>query len=272
VLEKGKRLVGHLLEAAPEDIVLDDDGRLAVAGVPGSGLTWAEAAEAALDPRRRPPGWAEDVPPGGEEQAQPDGLGVALVFNQGAASFPFGTHVAVVEVDTETGQVRLVRHVAVDDCGFVLNPLIVAGQQHGGIAAGAGQALYEEVRYDEDGNPLTTTLVDYPMPSAAEFPSFEVSSTETLSPLNPLGVKGIGEAGTIGATPAVHNAVIDALSHLGVRHLDMPLSPLRVWAAIQEADNGGLTPAWTEPPSAMHAPPDGHETPPSSDLEGAAGL
>jgi carbon-monoxide dehydrogenase large subunit len=253
VLEKGRRLAGHLLEAAPEDIVLDDDGRLSVAGVPGSGLTWAEIAQAALDRQRRPPGWAEEIPPGAQDQAQPEGLGVALVFNQGAASFPFGTHVAVVEVDTETGQVRLLRHVAVDDCGFVLNPLIVAGQQQGGIAAGAGQALYEEICFDEQGNPLTTTLVDYSLPSAAEFPSFEVSSTQTPSPLNPLGVKGIGEAGTIGATPAVQNAVIDALSHLGVRHVDMPLSPIRVWKAIQDAANDRLTPPWSEPPPAMHA-------------------
>jgi carbon-monoxide dehydrogenase large subunit len=272
VLEKAKRLVGHLLEAAPEDIVLDDDGRLAVAGVPGSALAWAEIAEAASDPQRRPPGWEEELPPEGEDQAHPDGLGVALVFNQGAASFPFGTHVAVVEVDTETGQVRLVRHVAVDDCGFVLNPLIVAGQQHGGIAAGAAQALYEEIRYDDDGNPLTGTLLDYRMPSAAEFPSFEVSSTETLSALNPLGVKGIGEAGTIGATPAVHNAVVDALSHLGIRHVDMPLTPQRVWAAITQAVDGRVPPVWTEPPAVMDGAPGSQDALSGSDLDAAAGL
>ena len=117
------------------------------------------------------------------------------------------------------------RHVAVDDCGTVLNPLLVAGQQHGGIAQGVAQALYEEVSYDDDGNPLTVTLADYVMPSAAELPSFEVATTETPTPLNPLGAKGIGESGTIGATPAVQNAVVDALSHLGVRHLDMPCQP-----------------------------------------------
>jgi carbon-monoxide dehydrogenase large subunit len=131
----------------------------------------------------------------------------------------------------------------------VLNPLLVAGQQHGGVASGAAQALYEQVVYDEDGNPLTSTLAEYLMPSAAELPSFEVSSTETATPLNPLGAKGIGEAGTIGATPAVQNAVIDALAHLGVRHLDMPLTPERVWRAVQEAKAGRLPDPWREPPA-----------------------
>ena len=272
VLAKAKRLVGHLLEAAPEDIVLDDGGRLAVAGVPGSALTWPEIAQAAADPERRPEGWAEEVPAGGEGQVQPDGLGAAVIFKQDGASFPFGTHVAVVEVDTETGRTRLLRHVAVDDCGFVLSPLIVAGQQHGGIAAGAGQALFEEIRYDEDGNPLTGTLIDYLMPSAADLPSFEVSGTETLSPLNPLGVKGIGEAGTIGATPAVQNAVIDALSHLGIRHLDMALSPQRIWAAIEDARLGRPVGAWTDPPAAMYAKPAGSDGPSADDLEAASGI
>jgi aerobic carbon-monoxide dehydrogenase large subunit len=123
----------------------------------------------------------------------------------------------------------------VDDCGTVLNPLIVAGQQHGGVASGIAQALYEHVVFDPDGNPQTTTLADYAMPSAAEYPSFEVHSTETPTPLNPLGAKGIGESGTIGSTPAVHNAVCDALAHLGVRHLDMPCTPERVWRAIRAA-------------------------------------
>src|ERR1700681_2044501 len=129
----------------------------------------------------------------------------------------------------------MLRHVAVDDCGRILNPLLVAGQQHGGIAQGASQALYEQMVYDADGNPLTANLVDYAMPSAAELPSFEASNTETPTPLNPLGAKGIGESGTIGSTPAVQNAVIDGLSHLGVRHLDMPLGSERVWQAIQDA-------------------------------------
>ena len=139
----------------------------------------------------------------------------------------------MVEVDTETGMVRLLRHIACDDAGTIVNPLIFDGQVHGGVAAGVSQALFEEFRYDEDGNPLTTTLADYSFPAASEFPSFERIEHETATPHNPLGAKGIGEAGTIGATPAVQNAVVDAVSHLGVRHIDMPLTPERVWSAIQ---------------------------------------
>ena len=127
------------------------------------------------------------------------------------------------------------RHVAVDDCGRVINPLLVAGQQHGGIAQGVAQALYESVEYDDDGNPQTANLMDYAMPSAAELPSFEASNTETPTPLNPLGAKGIGEAGTIGSTPAAQNAVVDALSIFGIRHLDMPLTSERVWRAIRDS-------------------------------------
>jgi carbon-monoxide dehydrogenase large subunit len=158
-----------------------------------------------------------------------------LVFDGQDSTFPFGTHVAVVEVDTETGNVQLIRHVAVDDCGTILNPMLVNGQQHGGIAQGVAQALFEWVRYDESGNPVTGTLMDYLMPTAAEMPSFEASNTQTASPRNPLGAKGIGESGTIGSTPAVHNAVCDAVSHLGIRHIDMPCSPERVWEALKSA-------------------------------------
>jgi carbon-monoxide dehydrogenase large subunit len=129
----------------------------------------------------------------------------------------------------------MVRHVAVDDCGRILNPLLVRGQQHGGIAQGAAQALYEWMQYDADGNPLTANLMDYLIPAASEFPSFEASNTETDSPRNPLGAKGIGESGTIGSTPAVQNAVVDAVSHLGISHIDMPCTPERVWRAIQTA-------------------------------------
>jgi carbon-monoxide dehydrogenase large subunit len=195
---------------------------LGVAGVPASALSWADLARASKDPARLPAGM---------EPA----LAHALDFNQGDATFPFGAHIAVVEVDTETGRVEHVRHVAVDDCGRVLNPLLVAGQQHGGIAQGAAQALWEAVTYDEDGNPQTANLMDYAIPSAAELPSFEASNTETPTPLNPLGAKGIGESGTIGSTPALHNAVVDAVSHLGIRHIDMPLSAQRVWDAIAAA-------------------------------------
>ncbi|HEY6319277.1 MAG TPA: xanthine dehydrogenase family protein molybdopterin-binding subunit, partial [Acidimicrobiia bacterium] len=222
VIEKAKQLAAHLLEASPDDIVLHDGGRVGVAGVPATALTWAELAGATEQPDRRPEGWE-------------GGLASELDFNQGEATYPFGAHVAVVDVDSETGRVELLRHVAVDDCGRILNPLLVAGQQHGGIAQGAAQALFEEVVYDDDGNPLTGNLMDYAMPSAAELPSFEASNTETPTPLNPLGAKGIGESGTIGSTPAIQNAVVDALSHLGVRHLDMPLTAERVWRAIQDA-------------------------------------
>ena len=221
VLDKARVLAAHLLEASPDDIVVGDDG-LEVTGVPASRRSWAELAAAANDPARRP----ADMEPG---------LTHELDFNQGESSFPFGTHIAVVEVDTETGRVELVRHIAVDDCGRILNPLLVAGQQHGGIAQGAAQALYEHVQYDADGNPVTGNLMDYAMPSAAELPSFEASNTETPTPLNPLGAKGIGESGTIGSTPAVQNAVVDALSVFGIRHLDMPCSAERVWKALRDA-------------------------------------
>jgi carbon-monoxide dehydrogenase large subunit len=156
-------------------------------------------------------------------------------FSASGPTFPFGAHVAVVEVDADTGRVELQRLVACDDAGVILNPLLVDGQVHGGLAQGAAQALFEQVVYDADGNPLTTTFADYSIPSAAELPSFERVPMETPTPVNPLGAKGIGESGTIGATPAVQNAVVDALAHLGVRHLDLPLTPERVWQAITAA-------------------------------------
>jgi carbon-monoxide dehydrogenase large subunit len=221
VLQQAKELAAHILEAFVEDIVVGEGG-LHVAGVPTSVLSWSDLVAAVRDDAKRPAGMAAE-------------LAAELDFDAGQSSFPFGAHIAVVEVDRETGRVELLRHVAVDDCGRVLNPLLVAGQQHGGIAQGAAQALYEEFRYDEDGNPVTGNLMDYAMPSAAEFPSFEVSNTETPTPLNPLGAKGIGESGTIGSTPAVQNAVVDAVSHLGVRHIDMPCTAERVWRAINEA-------------------------------------
>jgi carbon-monoxide dehydrogenase large subunit len=222
VVDKAKRLAAHLLEADVADIVVHEGEGVGAAGAPATALSWAELAMAAGDPARRPADFEE-------------GLRAELDFNQGEATYPFGAHIAVVEVDTETGRVELLRHVAVDDCGRVLNPLLVAGQQHGGIAQGAAQALYEFVQFDDDGNPQTANLMDYAMPSAAELPSFEASNTETPTPLNPLGAKGIGESGTIGSTPAVQNAVVDALSIYGIRHLDMPLTSERVWRAIREA-------------------------------------
>jgi carbon-monoxide dehydrogenase large subunit len=217
VVDLAQALAGDLLEAAPEDVVLDKTlGRFHVAGTPAVSRSWAEIASAALERN------------GGPLKAEVD-------FEFPGATFPFGTHVAVVEVDVETGAVRLVRHISVDDAGRILNPLLAEGQVHGGIAQGAAQALLEEFRYDDAGNPLTGNLADYAFVSATELPSFESSFTETPTPRNPLGSKGIGESGTIGSTPAVHNAVCDALSHLGVRHVDMPTTPMRVWEAISAA-------------------------------------
>jgi carbon-monoxide dehydrogenase large subunit len=208
-------VAAKLLEANADDVVLDKDrGAFHVAGTPAVGKTWAEVAVAAKDD---------------------GGLSIDTRFEADGATFPFGAHVAVVEVDTETGAVRLVRHVACDDAGRVLNPLLLEGQIHGGIAQGAAQALLEEVRYDEDGNPITSNLADYAFISAAELPSFEIVHMETPTFMNPLGAKGIGESGTIGSTPAVQSAVIDALHHLGVRHIDMPATGERIWQAVSAA-------------------------------------
>jgi len=242
VAERAKELAAELLEAAPDDIVIAMDGRVGVTGVPAKALGWGELAVAARD------------------KGEP--LLVQHDFSSSGSSFPFGAHVSVVEVDMETGRVVPIRHVAVDDCGTILNPLLVDGQVHGGLASGISQALWEHFVYDDDGNPLTSTLADYAMPSAAEFPSFEASHTETPSPLNPLGAKGIGESATVGSTPAVQNAVVDALSHLGVRHIDMPTTPERVWRAIQDARAGTLRDSWREPPPAFEELPrqDGADT------------
>jgi carbon-monoxide dehydrogenase large subunit len=223
VLDKARRVAAHVLEAGAEDVVLFDDGRIGIAGAPDRGLTWAELAAATAESSHLPEG-------------MDPGLSFVSDFGQSAnGSYPFGAHVAVVEVDVQTGQIRLLRHVAVDDCGRILNPLLVEGQVHGGLAQGIAQALYEEVLYDDDGNPLTASLMAYEMPSAADLPSFETAHTVTPTPLNPLGAKGIGESATIGSTPAVQNAVVDAVTHLGVRHIDIPLTPERVWRAIRDA-------------------------------------
>jgi carbon-monoxide dehydrogenase large subunit len=211
LVEIAKQRAADLLEASVDDLEVAE-GRVAVKGT-GTGVDLAELAA--------------------KEQ-----LRVDTAFDSGAATFPFGAHVAVVEVDTESGKAVLDRIVTVDDAGPVLNPLLAEGQRHGGIAQGISQALLEEVVYDADGNPLTATFADYGFPSAAELPSFTLVDMETPTPLNPIGAKGIGEAGTIGATPAVQSAVIDAVSHLGVRHIDMPTTPLRVWEAIQAAGGG----------------------------------
>ena len=228
VRDQALALAAELLEADPADVAVVEDG-FAVSGVPGARIGWPELAARA-----------------GERGAR---LGADLDIHLDGATFPFGAHVSIVEVDTETGLVRPLRHVAVDDCGRILNPLIVAGQQHGGAVQGMSQALWEEFRYDADGNPITATFADYSLPSAADTISLEVSSTETPTPLNPLGAKGIGESATIGSTPAVQSAVVDALGHLGVRHIDLPCTPDRVWRAVQDARAGTLPELWQEPPA-----------------------
>ncbi|MFI5041089.1 MAG: xanthine dehydrogenase family protein molybdopterin-binding subunit [Acidimicrobiales bacterium] len=222
VLARAQQIAAHQLEASPDDIVAGEGG-VHVAGLPSRTVSWEELAVASRDASRLPDG------------LEPGPLRHEGDFDGTNSTFPFGAHVSVVEVDSETGKVTMRRHIAVDDCGRILNPLLVRGQQHGGIAQGAAQALFEWVQYDDAGNPLTTNLMDYSIPAATELTSFEVSNTQTDSPRNPLGAKGIGESGTIGSTPAIQNAVIDAVSHLGITHIDMPCAPERVWRAIQSA-------------------------------------
>ncbi|MHA6784157.1 xanthine dehydrogenase family protein molybdopterin-binding subunit [Pseudonocardia saturnea] len=229
VLEQARRRAAALLEASVDDVQLTEDGEFGVAGVPSVTLTWTQVASAA------------------ESDGEP--LFAGLDFRQDGATFPFGAHASVVEVDTDTGKVTPLRHVAVDDCGRILNPLLVAGQQHGGLAQGVAQALYEEILFDPEGQPLTATLADYRMPTAADLFTFETANTETPTPMNPLGAKGIGESATVGATPAVQNAVVDALRPLGVRHVDLPCTPERVWRAVQEARAGTVADPWREPPA-----------------------
>jgi aerobic carbon-monoxide dehydrogenase large subunit len=221
IAEKAKLIVAHQLEAAPEDIELLQ-GRFAVRGSPDAGMTLAEVAGAAYLPDNLP----EGMEPGLEE---------TVFYDPENFVFPFGAHACVVEVDVETGKTTVIRYLAVDDCGPAINPMLIEGQVHGGVAHAIGQVLYEQVFYDENGQLVTGTFVDYALPTAAELPSGETDRTETPSPTNTLGVKGIGEAGTIAASAAVTNAVIDALRPLGITYMDMPLTPMRVWEAIQEA-------------------------------------
>jgi carbon-monoxide dehydrogenase large subunit len=220
VVVRARHIAAAHLEAAVDDIVVLDGGTVGVRGVPDSGLTWAQLVQLAH----------EEVHMSDFGEA---GLSEESVFQQDDSTYPFGTHVAVVEVDTETGAVALLRHIAVDDAGEIFNRYLMDGQVHGGIAQGAGQALFEEVRYDEWANPLTGNLVTYAVPMAVNLPLFDVAHTVTPTPLNEMGVKGIGEAATVGSTPAIQNAVVDALSHLGIEHLDMPFTSSRVWEAIQ---------------------------------------
>ena len=217
LVEQAKRVAAELLEASEEDLSLDTaKGLFHVVGTPSIGVSWQEVAE-----------FVEPHADG------PRLLHAEEIFDSEGPTFPFGTHVALIELDTETGAVKLLRLIACDDAGVILNPLLADGQVHGGLAQGAAQALVEEFRYDDYGNPVTSNFADYSVISATELPMFERVVLETPTHINPLGAKGIGESGTVGATPAIQNAVIDALSHLGVRHLDMPLTPEKVWREIQ---------------------------------------
>ena len=212
LVEQAKAFAASQLEANESDIVLDKErGVFHVAGTPAKSTSWGDLAAS---------------------RANDGGLGYAHRFTSGGATFPFGAHVAVVEVDTETGKVTHLRQIACDDAGTVLNPLLLEGQIHGGIAQGSAQALLEEFVYDVDGNPKTGNLAEYAFISAVEAPQIELVAMATATPRNPLGAKGVGESGTIGSTPAVQSAVVDAVAHLGVRHIDMPTTPERVWQAI----------------------------------------
>jgi carbon-monoxide dehydrogenase large subunit len=209
------------MEASEDDLEFVD-GEFRVRGTPAKTMPIQAIAFEAFT--------AHNLPDGVEPN-----LSESVSFDPPNFTFPFGTHVAVVEIDEETGQVQIQDYAAVDDCGNQMNPLIVSGQLHGGIVQGIAQALWEEAVYDEDGQLRNATLMDYLVPSAAEVPSFKLDHTVTPSPTNILGVKGIGEAGTIAATPAVINAIVDALSHLGITDVEMPASPQRLWSLIQEA-------------------------------------
>ncbi len=217
VRDAARQIAAHLMEAAVEDIELVAD-RFQVVGAPAHSKTWKEVAQAAYDP---------SLP-----EALRQGLHSDELSNQGDLTYPFGTHICAVELDPETGEISILRFLTVDDCGRVINPLIVEGQVHGGIAQGIGQALFEGAEYDTSGNLISGNLMSYALPRAESLPLYETHRTETPSPLNPLGVKGIGEAATIGSIPAVANAVVDALAPWGVRHLDTPLTAEKVWRIL----------------------------------------
>jgi carbon-monoxide dehydrogenase large subunit len=232
VQDKARKIAAHLLEAAPEDVELAD-GKYQVKGSPDKGLALGDISLAAYVP--------ENIPDGMEP-----GLEETNFYDPENFVFPFGAHAAIVEVDAETGKVDLKRYVCVDDCGPAINPLLIDGQVHGGVVHGVAQALYEQIVYDENGQLVTGSFVDYALPTAAEMPSFETDRTETPSPVNSMGVKGVGEAGTIASSPTIVNGVVDALRPLGIEYIDMPLTPLRVWQAIQEAKGEGSGPRTSE--------------------------
>jgi aerobic carbon-monoxide dehydrogenase large subunit len=219
VKEKVRKIAAHLLEADVEDVVYED-GKAFVRGVPDRAKTFGEVALAAYTAHNYP----SDLEPG---------LSEATYYDPSNFTWPFGTHVAVVEIDRDTGAVSILKYLAVDDCGQVINPILKDGQVHGGIAQGIAQALYEQGMYNADGALVTGSMVDYAIPGAGELPLYTTDETRTPSPVNALGVKGIGEAGTIASTPTMVNAVMDALSPLGIRHLDMPLTPETLWRAVR---------------------------------------
>ncbi|MBA3471980.1 MAG: molybdopterin-dependent oxidoreductase [Rubrobacter sp.] len=221
VVDKAKKIAAHMLEAAEDDLEFEG-GKFSVAGSPDQNVTIQDVATTAF--------LGVNIPEGMEP-----GLSEDFVYDPPNCTYPFGAHICVTEVDTETGSVEIRDYFAVDDCGPVINPIIVDGQLHGGLAQGIAQALYEGAIYDEDGTLTTASMVDYMIPGAPELPNYTLDRTVTPSPSNPLGVKGVGEAATIGSPPAVINAVIDALEPLGITHIDMPASPMRVWKAIQNA-------------------------------------
>ena len=221
VKEKMAQIAAHMLEANADDLVFED-GNIFVQGSPGSAVTFADVASTAHAAVNLPP----DVEPG---------LEATHFFEPSNFTYPFGAHISIVEVDPETGEIDLQRYVAIDDCGNIINPMLVDGQVHGGIAQGLGQAMYEGAVYDENGQLLTGSFMDYAIPKATQVPRFETEHTTTPSPVNPLGVKGVGEAGTIASSPCLVNAVVDALSPFGITDIDMPMTPNRVWQAIQDA-------------------------------------
>jgi carbon-monoxide dehydrogenase large subunit len=222
IKEKAKRIAAHLLEAAPEDIVAEG-GRFFVRGSPDRGKGFADISLAAYLAHNYP----RDLEPGLEANS---------FYDPSNFTFPFGAHIAVVEVARDTGEVKLLKYVAVDDVGNVINPMIVDGMVHGGIAQGVAQALWEHMRFDENGQPLDASLMTYAIPRADQLPAFDTARTVTPTPVNPLGIKGAGETGTIASTPAVVNAVIDALAPFGVTHIDMPLTPEKLWTVMRTAD------------------------------------
>ncbi|MEX2628059.1 MAG: xanthine dehydrogenase family protein molybdopterin-binding subunit [Ilumatobacteraceae bacterium] len=227
VIDKARLIAAHQLEASPDDLEFAD-GAFTVAGSPDRTMPLAAVAFEAFT--------AHDLPDGLEPN-----LECQVTYDPPNFSWPFGTHMCALEVDVDTGEIEILEYVAVDDCGVQINPLIVDGQVHGGVVQGIAQALYEEAVYDTDGNLTTSTLAEYLVPAASDVPPITTGHTVTPSPTNQLGVKGVGEAGTIGAAPAVINAVVDALSGLGVRDVPMPASPLNIWNAINNArtDQGG---------------------------------